>query len=138
MAAEILSTVIDPVSAKKIPRRRAPQLDAFAHAGCLWRTFIVGIPPDPYYPGMQSDPLAFGGEFQSPVHETNHQADRLSESVRHVRHVFQCAFFINLLFYLNDWELYGQPHFYLGMVARTVIVCASLAGAVVARNVQSF
>ncbi len=75
---------------------------------------------------MHSTSLTWGGEFADPAREAEYQAERLAESVRHARLIFLGALIANLLFYMNDWRFFGQPHFVTAMVARSVIVAAAL------------
>lgn len=87
---------------------------------------------------MQLEPLSFGGEFIASEREAEYRAERLSESIRHVRLVFRCAFAVNVLFYLNDWHFFGHPEFYVALPARTVIVVVSLLCAMVVGKIRDF
>jgi diguanylate cyclase (GGDEF)-like protein len=82
--------------------------------------------------------LTFGGEFCDPEREAQYCAERLPEYRRYLRWVFGCAFVINVLFYLNDGQLFGQPHFLISLAARTVIVATSLVCFRVARQISDF
>ncbi len=77
---------------------------------------------------MPPDLFTTGGEFVISAHEKDYRSERLAESIRHVRLLFRAALLVNVLFYLNDWHFYGQSHFVAAILARTVIVAASIAG----------
>ena len=67
-----------------------------------------------------------GGEFLDREREASFQAERLPETLRHIRLLFLLAAILNTLFLLSDWRFYGQPHFYAAVPARIVVVIASL------------
>jgi diguanylate cyclase (GGDEF)-like protein/PAS domain S-box-containing protein len=75
---------------------------------------------------MHSTSLTWGGEFADPAREAEYQAERLAESAHHARLVFIGALIANVMFYLNDWRFFGQPHFVTAMTARSAIVAAAL------------
>ncbi len=81
---------------------------------------------------MQTQATIFtlGGEFADPARESEFRAERMPEWLRHMRLVFLAAFVLNVVFFLSDWRFHGQPHFPAAMAARSVIVLASLAGAI--------
>lgn len=68
-----------------------------------------------------------GGEFMDREREASFQAERLPETLRHIRLLFLLAAILNTLFLISDWRFYGQPHFYAAIPARIVVVVASLA-----------
>ena len=69
---------------------------------------------------------SLGGEFLDREREASFQAERLPETLRHIRLLFLLAAILNTLFLLSDWRFYGQPHFYAAIPARIVVVIASL------------
>jgi len=83
---------------------------------------------------MQSDVVSFGGEFRDPQREAEYLSQHVQGAVRHVRAAFLWALGINVLFLVNDWSMLGLPGFREGLAARTVIVLASLVGAIAARR----
>lgn len=68
----------------------------------------------------------FGGEFSAPEREAAFQAERLPETLRHVRLLFLLSAILNTLFFLSDWRFYGTPHFYAAIPARVVVVLIAL------------
>lgn len=87
---------------------------------------------------MRPAELTWGGEFADRAREAEYQAERVAESARHTRLVFAFALFMNLLFYLSDWRHFGHPNFSTVMVARSVIVAASLAGMLAAGRIAGY
>lgn len=69
---------------------------------------------------------AIGGEFASREREAAFQADRLAETMRHVRLCLLSSIILNTLFLLSDWRFYGQSHFIVAVSARLSVVVASL------------
>ncbi|WP_448190264.1 sensor histidine kinase [Azospirillum sp. sgz301742] len=70
---------------------------------------------------------AFSGEFLDAVREAAFQAERLSETVRHARLLFLLSAILNTLFFASDWRFHGDPHFFVAIPARAVVVAVSLA-----------
>ncbi|HYH20749.1 MAG TPA: sensor domain-containing diguanylate cyclase [Azospirillum sp.] len=88
---------------------------------------------------MHRDLLSpFGGEFADPTREAAFQAERLPETVRHARLLFALSVVLNTLFFASDWRFYGDPHFYVAIAARAVVVGISLACFVLASRAGSF
>lgn len=76
---------------------------------------------------MPAHPLTpMGGEFYAPDRERAFQAERLHDTVRHVRVLFLLSAVLNTLFFLSDWRFYGDPHFYVAIPARALVVIISL------------
>ncbi|WP_430910417.1 putative bifunctional diguanylate cyclase/phosphodiesterase [Methylobacterium sp. sgz302541] len=68
-----------------------------------------------------------GGEFLCPYREAAFQADRLPETLRHARLLFALSAILNFVFLASDWRFHGEPHFYVAIPARLMVVAASLA-----------
>ena len=100
---------------------------------------VVGQPPPaPEFTGAEASrshmtetpahPLTpLGGEFRAPDREAAFQAERLADTLRHVRMLFLLSAVLNSLFLLSDWRFYGDPHFYVAIPARVAVVIVSLA-----------
>ncbi|WP_210493811.1 putative bifunctional diguanylate cyclase/phosphodiesterase [Microvirga antarctica] len=74
-----------------------------------------------------SHPLTpLGGEFRAPGREAAFQAERLPDTLRHVRVLFLLSSVLNALFLLSDWRFYGDPHFYVAIPARVGVVAVSI------------
>ncbi|MBM6593321.1 putative bifunctional diguanylate cyclase/phosphodiesterase [Microvirga pudoricolor] len=69
---------------------------------------------------------AIGGEFIDSERERAFQAERMPETVRHLRLLFLLSALLNTLFFISDWRFYGQPHFLVAFPARAVVVAVSL------------
>lgn len=69
----------------------------------------------------------FGGEFMDREREAAFQAERLPETLRHIRLLFLLSAILNALFLISDWRFFGQPHFYAAVPARIVVVLIALA-----------
>ncbi|MBF9232686.1 putative bifunctional diguanylate cyclase/phosphodiesterase [Microvirga alba] len=80
----------------------------------------------------------FGGEFLTPEREAAFQAERLPETLRHVRLLFLLSAALNSLFFISDWRFYGGPHFYAAIPARIVVVLIALACFWTVRSATSF
>ncbi|MBZ6078525.1 putative bifunctional diguanylate cyclase/phosphodiesterase [Microvirga puerhi] len=79
-------------------------------------------------PEMSHQPLtSFGGEFSDPEREATFQAERLPETLRHVRLLFLLSTFLNTLFLISDWRFSGTPHFYVAVPARLIVILIALA-----------
>ncbi len=68
----------------------------------------------------------FGGEFLDPTREAAFQSERLPETLRHVRLLFLLSAILNTLFFISDWRFYGEPHFYIAVQARCIVVLVAL------------
>lgn len=66
------------------------------------------------------------GEFADPAREAAFQARRLPETLNQVRLLLICSAVLNALFLASDWRFYGQPHFYVAVPSRCVVVLFSL------------
>lgn len=82
--------------------------------------------------------FTFGGEFRQQSHEAKYREAHFPESIRYIRLLFLAAFLINILFFLNDWHFFGQPHFSAAISARAVIVVVSIICCRMATAVQNF
>jgi diguanylate cyclase (GGDEF)-like protein/PAS domain S-box-containing protein len=80
----------------------------------------------------------FGGEFHAPDREAAFQADRLQDTLQHVRVLFLLSIGLNSLFFLSDWRFYGDPHFNVAIPARALVVIISLACFWGVRRVTTF
>jgi diguanylate cyclase (GGDEF)-like protein/PAS domain S-box-containing protein len=68
----------------------------------------------------------FSGEFTDRAREAEFQARCLPETINQTRLLLICAAVLNALFLFSDWRFYGQPHFYIAVPARCVVVLFSL------------
>jgi diguanylate cyclase (GGDEF)-like protein/PAS domain S-box-containing protein len=80
----------------------------------------------------------FSGEFADPAREAEFQARRLPETLSHARVLLICSAVLNTLFLLSDWRFHGQPHFYIAVPSRCVVVLFSLVCLWLTRGVISF
>ncbi|WP_448208640.1 diguanylate cyclase [Azospirillum sp. sgz302134] len=62
----------------------------------------------------------------------------MSETVRHARLLFLLSVILNTLFFVSDWRFYGQPHFWVAIPARAVVVAVSLACFLLIRRAADF
>ena len=79
-----------------------------------------------------------GGEFHAPDREAAFQAERLADTLRHIRVLFLLSALLNSLFFLSDWRFYGDPHFFVAIPARAGVVIVSLICFWVVRQVSTF
>ena len=79
-----------------------------------------------------------GGEFSAPDREAAFQAERLADTLRHIRVLFLLSAFLNSLFFLSDWRFYGDPHFFVAIPARAGVVIVSLICFWIVRKVSTF
>lgn len=68
-----------------------------------------------------------GGEFIDHEREAAFQQERLPETLRHTRLLFLLSAVLNALFLVSDWRFFGQPHFFVAVPARLVVVALALA-----------
>jgi diguanylate cyclase (GGDEF)-like protein/PAS domain S-box-containing protein len=88
---------------------------------------------------MPSDDLRLiGGEFAAPEKEALFQAERLPETIRHVRLILIFSVIMNSLFLFSDARFYGGPHFLPAISARLLVVGASCAAVWAVRTTGSF
>ncbi len=87
-------------------------------------------------PSQTLSPLS--GEFLAPDQEAAFQAERLPETLRHVRLIFLASALLNTLFFINDWRFYGEPHFAMTAPARLVVVLIALACFLTIRHATHF
>jgi diguanylate cyclase (GGDEF)-like protein/PAS domain S-box-containing protein len=80
----------------------------------------------------------FGGEFRDPEREAAFRDERLSETLRHTRLLLLVSAGINTLFLLSDWRFYGEPHFYVAIPARVVVVLIALLCFLALRRAATF
>ncbi|MET0528682.1 MAG: PAS domain S-box protein, partial [Microvirga sp.] len=86
-----------------------------------------------------SHPLTpMGGEFYATDREAAFQAERLRDTLRHVRVLFLLSAVLNALFFLSDWRFYGTSHFHIAIPARTAVVVVSLVCLWALRRVTTF
>ena len=64
----------------------------------------------------------FSGEFVDPSTEQGFLTDRYPEICRHARLIMLVSIVLNMLFLVSDWRFYGEPHFYIAIPARLLIV----------------
>ncbi|GBU16597.1 MULTISPECIES: EAL domain-containing protein [Methylobacterium] len=79
-----------------------------------------------------------GGEFLCPAQEAAFQAGRLPETRRHARLMFALSTVLNFAFLASDWRFYGEPHFWVAVPARLIVVFASIACFLLAARVSEF
>ena len=82
--------------------------------------------------------LAIGGEFIDPEREAAFQAERVPETIRHVRLLFILSAILNAAFLVSDWRFYGQAHFWAAIPARTVVVVVSFLCFLAVRQGSTF
>lgn len=88
---------------------------------------------------MQPERLSsFSGEFKNPVREAAFLAERLPETVRHARLLFLLSAILNTLFFFSDWRFQGEPHFYVAVPARAVVVAIALVCLVAIGHMKDF
>ncbi|MDO7834449.1 EAL domain-containing protein [Sphingobium sp. HBC34] len=85
-----------------------------------------------------NDLSTYTGEFHDRVRESAFQAERLDESRRHARLLFQLSACLNALFLLSDWRFAGTPHFWVAVTARVAVVLWSLYCLSLCRRMTSF
>jgi diguanylate cyclase (GGDEF)-like protein/PAS domain S-box-containing protein len=69
----------------------------------------------------------FSGEFVDSAREAEFQARRLPETINQTRLLLICSAILNALFLISDWRFHGQPHFYVAVPSRCLVVLISLA-----------
>ncbi|MDJ1159335.1 sensor domain-containing diguanylate cyclase [Chelatococcus sp. SYSU_G07232] len=88
---------------------------------------------------MQRDQLSpVSGEFIDRARETAFQAERLPETMRHGRLLLLWSVGLNTLFFLSDWRFFGEPHFWVAIPARAVVVAISLLCFVALHRARDF
>lgn len=85
-----------------------------------------------------TDLSTYTGEFRDRARESAFQAERLRESRRHARLLFQLSALFNMVFLLSDWRFAGTPHFWVAVPARLSIVLWSLYCLSLTRRMTSF
>lgn len=84
---------------------------------------------------MQRDgPFRFGGEFSDSSRETEFRAARFPEILRQSRLILVVSAVLNTLFLVSDWRFYGDPHFFVAIPARLLVVFASVVCALLVRK----
>lgn len=81
---------------------------------------------------------AISGEFQSSELETAFRAGRLEETRGQARNLFLLSAILNALFLFSDWRFHGQPHFYIAVPSRLVLIAFSLACLALVHRMASF
>ncbi|WP_157218732.1 GGDEF domain-containing protein [Flavisphingomonas formosensis] len=64
----------------------------------------------------------FSGEFVDRETEQEFLIDRYPEVLRHARLLMTAAMVLNTLFLASDWRFYGQPHFFVALPARLLVI----------------
>jgi len=80
----------------------------------------------------------FSGEFTDSAREREFQGARLPETRNQMRLLLICSVILNSLFLISDWRFYGQPHFYIAIPARCLVVLISLVCLRLNRRVTNF
>ncbi len=78
------------------------------------------------------------GEFYQPEQEASFQRYRLPETIRHARVLLGMSAVLNALFLISDWRFAGDPHFFVAVPARLVVIAAAVVGFVLARRVRDY
>ncbi|WP_204308144.1 hypothetical protein, partial [Klebsiella aerogenes] len=60
------------------------------------------------------------------------------ETRRHARLMFALSTVLNFAFLASDWRFYGEPHFWVAVPARLIVVFASIACLLLAARVSEF
>ncbi|MCA3254339.1 MAG: GGDEF domain-containing protein [Alphaproteobacteria bacterium] len=79
-----------------------------------------------------------GGEFADPAREARFRAERLPETLRHIRLLFAASAILNALFLVSDWRFAGTEHFWVAVPARGLVIAASLICLGLAFRVTAF
>ncbi|GGK43669.1 putative bifunctional diguanylate cyclase/phosphodiesterase [Salinarimonas ramus] len=66
------------------------------------------------------------GEFRTPATEATFRAERLPESIRQARLLLFFSTIVNTLFLVSDWRFAGDPHFWIAVPSRLVVVAISI------------
>lgn len=88
--------------------------------------------------GVSADLRRIGGEFADPAREARFRAERLPETLRHIRLLFAASAVLNALFLVSDWRFAGTPHFWVAVPARGLVIAASLVCLALAFRVTRF
>lgn len=80
----------------------------------------------------------FSGEFADPAKEAEFRTCRLPETLNQTRLLLMCAALLNTLFLFSDWRFLGQPHFYVAVPSRCVVILFSLICLWLNRRVTTF
>ncbi|WP_341989344.1 EAL domain-containing protein [Azorhizobium sp. AG788] len=78
------------------------------------------------------------GEFHDPEQEAVFQRHRLAETMRHARLLLAMSAVLNTLFLISDWRFFGEPHFFLAVPARLVVVAGSVIAFMLAGHAADF
>lgn len=76
---------------------------------------------------MVNQLLHFSGEFRDRLREDQFQSSRLAETLKQTRLLFLFSAILNTLFLASDWRFHGQPHFFVAIPARSLVILISLA-----------
>jgi len=87
---------------------------------------------------VSADLRRLGGEFVDPAREARFRAERLPETLRHIRLLFAASAILNAVFLISDWRFAGTDHFWIAVPARGLVIAASLICAALAHRVTSF
>ncbi|SFG29871.1 putative bifunctional diguanylate cyclase/phosphodiesterase [Methylobacterium gossipiicola] len=79
-----------------------------------------------------------GGEFVDRDQEALFQADRLPETIRHVRLILIFSVIMNSLFLFSDARFYGTSHFLPAIGARLMVIVASFVAVWAIRTRKNF
>ncbi len=66
------------------------------------------------------------GEFEDEAAERAFQSARFRESARQARLLFALSTILNALFLASDWRFYGDPHFYVAIPARCIVIAIAV------------
>jgi diguanylate cyclase (GGDEF)-like protein len=75
---------------------------------------------------MNSRLSAFSGEYLDQLVEMAFRQARYPETVRQSRLYFMTSAVVNTLFFASDWRFYGEPHFWVAIPSRALVVLTSL------------
>lgn len=87
---------------------------------------------------VQNQLSLISGEFRDEAAERAFQSARFRESARQARLLFSLSAILNTLFLASDWRFYGDPHFYVAIPARGVVIAIAVIAYVGARRCRRF
>jgi diguanylate cyclase (GGDEF)-like protein/PAS domain S-box-containing protein len=79
----------------------------------------------------------FSGEFVDRSTERSFLVDRFPEIRRHARLLMLASMVLNTLFLASDWRFYGQPHFYVAIPARLLVILLAGLGFLLLRRART-
>lgn len=78
------------------------------------------------------------GEFRDEATERLFQSARFRESARQASLLFSLSVVLNTLFLASDWRFYGDPHFFVAIPARGVVIAIAVICYFASRRCRRF